>query len=167
MQNIHFSSKSNDWATPQDFFDKINDKYHFTLDACAIADNAKCANYFTPEQDGLKQDWGNNIVWCNPPYGREIGKWVKKGYDAAMNGALVVMLIPARTDTKYFHDYVIKGSIEFIKGRLKFGNSKNSAPFPSLLVEFIYENFEEFNLTRAETMDEYETQESLRHWGLI
>lgn len=135
--NIHFSSKSNEWATPQYFFDEVNAKYHFTLDTCATSENAKCVNYFTPEQDGLKQDWGNNIVWCNPPYGREIGKWVKKSYDAAMNGALVVMLIPARTDTKYFHEYVIKGSVKFIKGRLKFGNSKYPAPFPSLLVEFL------------------------------
>ena len=78
---------------------------------------------------------GGEIVWCNPPYGREIGRWVQKGYEEAEN-AVVVMLLPARTDTRWFHDYCMKGKITFLRGRLKFGGSKNAAPFPSMVVEF-------------------------------
>lgn len=132
---LMFSSKTDMHATPQDFFDEQNAKYRFTLDACASKENAKCSNYFTEKVDGLKQPW-TGVVWCNPPYGREISKWIQKGYDSSLEGATVVMLLPARTDTKYFHDICIKGEIEFIRGRLKFGDAKNSAPFPSMLVTF-------------------------------
>lgn len=134
---VHYASATNEWATPQDFFDKLDDEFHFTLDPCATPENAKCDLYFTQEEDGLSQNW-LGTVFMNPPYGREIGKWVKKAYEESLNGATVVCLIPARTDTKYWHEYVIGGGAEvrFIKGRLKFGGSKNSAPFPSAIVIF-------------------------------
>ena len=139
--SVHFSSKTDMWATPQDLFDKLNREHAFTLDVCAVADNAKCKKFFSPEQDGLSLNWWDNVCWMNPPYGREIGKWVKKAYDATFpdwqhTGAKVVCLLPARTDTKWFHDYCTKGKIEFLRGRLKFGGHKNSAPFPSMIVVF-------------------------------
>ena len=133
--NIHFSSKSNDWATPQWLFDKLNNYYHFTTDVCALPDNAKCPHFYTPEQDGLSQIW-TGVCWMNPPYGREIGKWMRKAWEASKAGATVVCLVPARTDTAWFQDYAMKGSIEFLRGRLKFGGAKNSAPFPSCIVVF-------------------------------
>ena len=124
--DLFFSSKSEEWATPQDFFEQIDKEFHFNLDACATAENAKCDKYYTKEQDGLSQEW-NGIVWCNPPYGRSIGMWVKKAYESK---ATVVLLVPARTDTKWFHDYVLgKAEVRFVKGRLKFGGCKNSARF--------------------------------------
>ena len=132
---VHFSSKTDMWATPQKFFDKYNEKYRFTLDPCATSDNAKCPIYFTEADDGLKQQWTGS-VWMNPPYGREIIKWMKKAYESSLQGATVVCLVPSRTDTKWWHDYAMKGEIEFIKGRLKFGDAKNSAPFPSAVVVF-------------------------------
>ena len=134
-----FSSATDLWATPQSFFDKLNEEFHFTLDPCATPQNAKCASYFTQEIDGLKQDWGGHTVFCNPPYGRELPKWVQKAHkESKKPGTTVVMLIPARTDTSYFHDYIYHHAreIRFIRGRLKFGNSKNSAPFPSMVVVF-------------------------------
>lgn len=133
--NVHFSSKTNEWATPQDFFNKLNEEFIFTLDPCATEENTKCAKFYTQEDDGLSQSWNNEIVFCNPPYGREIKHWVKKASEAV--GGVVVMLIPARTCTSYFHDYIYgKAEIRFIRGRLKFGDSKNSAPFPSMVVIF-------------------------------
>lgn len=137
---VMFSSKSDMWETPQDFFDKTNEEFHFTCDVCAIPENAKCEKFFTPEINGLKQEW-TGVCWCNPPYGRKIGLWVEKAYVASTRGATVVMLLPARTDTKWFHEYIYnKAEIRFIKGRLKFGNSKTAAPFPSMVV--IYRNEE-------------------------
>lgn len=131
--NVHFSSKTDLWSTPQDFFDKLNEEFCFTLDACALPENAKCKTYYSPEQDGLKQEW-KGCVWCNPPYGRQIGKWVEK---AAKSNSTVVMLLPARTDTKWFHEFIYgKSEIRFVKGRLKFGDAKNAAPFPSMIVIF-------------------------------
>jgi phage N-6-adenine-methyltransferase len=135
MNNIHFSSKTDMWATPQAFFDKYNEIYKFDIDVCAIAENAKCQKYFTPKENGLSQEWTGNC-WMNPPYGREIKKWVKKAYESSLDGATVVCLLPARTDTAWWHDYCINGKIEFIRGRLKFGNAKTSAPFPSAVVTF-------------------------------
>ncbi len=132
-----FSSSTDLWATPQDFFDRLNAEFDFDIDVCASPENAKCDTYFTKEQDGLSQSWGVTC-WCNPPYGREVGKWVKKAYISSKNeGSTVVMLLPARTDTKWFHEYIYNQSeIRFIKGRLKFGGSANSAPFPSMVVVF-------------------------------
>ena len=129
------SSNSDRWETPQKLFDELNQKYNFEIDVCALPENAKCENYFSPEVDGLKQEW-SGACWMNPPYGREIGKWMKKALESSRNGATVVCLVPARTDTAWWHDYAMKGEIEFIRGRLKFGNSKNSAPFPSAIVVF-------------------------------
>ena len=107
--------------------------YHFETDVCALLENAKCKRFFTPEMDGLKQEW-TGVCWCNPPYGRQIGKWVEK---AVKSFATVVMLLPARTDTKWFHDWCLPyGKIEFLRGRLKFGGCDNSAPFPSMIVVF-------------------------------
>lgn len=135
--NVMFSSATPEWETPQDLFDRLNDKYNFDLDPASTDENAKCKTHYTLRDDGLKKSWFGHTVFCNPPYGREISKWVKKGYLEAQNpGTTVVMLLPARTDTKWFHDYCKKGSIEFIRGRLKFGGSKNSAPFPSMIVVF-------------------------------
>lgn len=131
---IMFSSKTDEWATPQDLFDKLDNEFHFTTDVCANETNAKCKSYFTKEQNGLKQEWSGGVFWCNPPYGKEIGKWVQK---ASESESTVVMLLPARTDTKWFHNYIYgKAEIRFIRGRLKFGGSKNSAPFPSMVVIF-------------------------------
>lgn len=133
-----FSSASDNWATPQELFNQLNNEFAFTLDPCASADNAKCAQYYTKEQDGMKQNWGGQRVFCNPPYGRGIGKWVEKcSAESTKENTLCVMLLPARTDTKWFHDYIYnKAEIRFLKGRLKFGNSTNSAPFPSMIVIF-------------------------------
>ena len=123
------------WATPQAFFDELNKEFGFELDVCALPENAKCEKYYTPEIDGLKQQW-RGICWMNPPYGREIGAWMEKAYESSLEGATVVCLVPARTDTRWFHDFAMRGEIRFIKGRLKFGDSKNSAPFPSAVVVF-------------------------------
>lgn len=134
MNSVLLSSKSNEWATPQWFFDELNKEFHFTLDPCATPENAKCAKYYTREQDGLLQDWSGETVFCNPPYGREIRKWVKKAHD---ENATVVLLIPARTDTAYFHDYILgKADIRFLRGRLKFGSAETNAPFPSMVAIF-------------------------------
>ena len=133
---VHYSSKSNEWATPQKLFDELNEEFNFTLDPCATDENAKCNKHFTIEDDGLSKDWSKDVVFMNPPYGREIKKWIKKAYEESLNGATVVCLIPARTDTTYWHDFIFDKAddIRFLIGRLKFGNSKNSAPFPSAIV---------------------------------
>lgn len=137
---IMFSSKSMNWATPQDLFDKLNSEFHFTLDPCADSKNHKCATYYTERENGLAQCWGGQTVFCNPPYGRAIKHWVKKCSEESLKpNTTVVMLIPARTDTSYFHDYIYQKpnvEIRFIRGRLKFGDGKNSAPFPSMVVIF-------------------------------
>lgn len=138
MANIQacLSSKTDNWATPQDFFDNLNEEFHFTLDPCANEENHKCDLFFTKEQDGLTQDWGGHVVFCNPPYGKEIAGWVRYSYEQSQKqNTTVVMLIPARTDTRYFHDYIYgKAEIRFIKGRLKFGDATTAAPFPSMVV---------------------------------
>ena len=136
-KELMFSSKTDLWETPQDLFDKLNNEFHFTLDVCATPENAKCEEFYTKEQDGLKQPW-KGTVWCNPPYGRQIGEWVRRAFLASVSGSTVVMLLPARTDTRWFHEYIYgKAEIRFIRGRLKFGGSKNSAPFPSMVVVFM------------------------------
>ena len=126
-----FSSTTDMWATPQDFFDRLDEEFRFDLDPCAVPENAKCEKYFTPEEDGLAQDWTGHRVFCNPPYGSAIRHWVKKCHDEAQKGTLVVMLIPARTDTSYFHDYILhKAEIRFVRGRLRFGGGQNMRTFP-------------------------------------
>jgi len=137
-RGVMFSSKTGVWATPQDFYDKLDRLYGpFTLDPCANAENAKTANYFTEADDGLAQDWSGNVVFCNPPY-NNMKDWSKKCRDEALKSdTTVVLLCPARTDTRYFHDSIMfADEIFFIKGRLKFGGSKNSAPFPSMVAVF-------------------------------
>lgn len=155
-----FTSKTDLWATPQEFFDKINTEFGFELDVCALPENAKCERFFTPEVDGLKQEW-TGVVWMNPPYGNPehackrkckkkvcekrgyhvaqyipgIVDWMEKAYEASLNGATVVCLVPARTDTEWWHDYCMKGEIRLVKGRLSF-NDTGTAPFPSAVVIF-------------------------------
>ena len=137
MNAALLSSASEEWATPDDFFRALDTEFHFTLDPCSTDDNAKCAKHYTKAQDGLAQDWTGERVFCNPPYGREMPKWIAKCAEHGMRGGLAVMLIPARTDTRAFHDYIYhKAEIRFIRGRLKFGGVKNSAPFPSMVVVF-------------------------------
>lgn len=132
-----FKSETPEWSTPQNLFDKLNGIHHFTLDPASTHENAKCENHFTSVENGLSQNWGGNTVFCNPPYGREIGKWVQKAFEESRKpDTKVVMLLPARTDTAWFHNYCVKGKVEFLRGRLKFGDSKNSAPFPSMIVIF-------------------------------
>lgn len=137
MDKALFSSASGCWETPQDFFDVLDDEFHFSIDVAALPQNAKCSNYYTPEDNGLLQPW-MGTVWCNPPYGRHVGDWVRKANDeSSRNGATVVMLLPARTDTRWFHDYIYgKAEVRFVRGRLKFGGSVNAAPFPSMVVVF-------------------------------
>ena len=134
-----FSSKSKEWSTPQHFFDKLNDMFGpFTFDPCANPSNYKVAKHFTEEENGLEQDWGGEVVFMNPPYGRAIKDWIKKAYEESRKkNTTVIALIPSRTDTKYWHDYVLKAhELYFVKGRLKFGNGENSAPFPSAVIIF-------------------------------
>ena len=132
---VHLSSGRNNWETPQSFFDKLHEEFHFELDVCATPENAKCKKYYSPAEDGLKQEW-KGVCRMNPPYGREIGKWMKKAYESAPAGAIVVCLVPARTDTAWGFDHCTKGEIRLIKGRLKFGGAKNAAPFPSAIIVF-------------------------------
>jgi site-specific DNA-methyltransferase (adenine-specific) len=138
-RKVLFSSKNMCWETPKALYEKLNKEFNFDLDPCASADNAKCSNFFTEEDDGLAQEWGpNRTVFVNPPYGREIKNWVKKAYEESRKEkTTVVMLIPSRTDTVYWHQYCMKAAeIYFIKGRLKFSDSSMSAPFPSAVVVF-------------------------------
>ena len=136
FSDVMKKSTTCEWETPQWLFDEYNKKYKFTLDVCSTKENAKCKKYFTKEQNGLIQSWENERCWMNPPYGREISKWMKKAWKESKKGTLVVCLIPSRTDTKWWHEYAQRGDVKFIRGRLKFGNSKNSAPFPSAIVVF-------------------------------
>lgn len=131
-----YSSKSDEWYTPQDLFKSLDDEFHFNLDPCATPESAKCKTYFTKEDDGLSKKWGGYRVFCNPPYS-EINKWVEKAYrETREDNTIVVMLIPARTDTKYFHNFIYQRSeIRFVKGRVNFGGKAN-APFPSMIVVF-------------------------------
>lgn len=134
---VLFSSATHEWETPKEFFGELDKEFNFTLDPCCTHENAKCKKHFTKEENGLSQTWKGETVFCNPPYGRELPQWIKKCYEESLKGATVVMLIPARTDTKAFHEYIYhKAEVRFIKGRLKFGGSKNSAPFPSMIVIF-------------------------------
>ena len=134
---VMFSSNSDEWATPQWLFDELNNEFNFDLDPCASDENHKTPIYYTKYNSGLSQKWGGCRVFCNPPYS-QISKWVEKAFEEGHKpNTLVVLLIPSRTDTKYFHDYILhRAEIRYIKGRLKFGDQKNSAPFPSMIVIF-------------------------------
>ena len=134
-----FSSVKDDWTTPDDLYRQLDNEFHFDLDPCADSNNHKCNMFYTKEENGLLQNWQGHTVFCNPPYGaKSTSDWIKKcAEEGDKPNTTVVMLIPARTDTKAFHEYIYgKAEIRFIKGRLKFGNSKNSAPFPSMIVIF-------------------------------
>lgn len=147
MNKALFSSNRDDWETPSDFFLKLDQEFNFTLDPCSNGKNFKCPNFYTPEQDGLMQDWGQNTVFCNPliPKKGKQDSWVEKCYKESLSGATVVALLPARTDTERFHKYILgKAEVRFLKGRLVFEidkkpvlgkNGKPSpAPFPSMVV---------------------------------
>jgi phage N-6-adenine-methyltransferase len=131
-----FSSATNQWATPPDFFAVLDGEFGFELDVCADATNAKCSRYFTVVDDGLAQDW-HGVCWMNPPYGRGIEDWMRKAHESACAGATVVCLVPARTDTAWWHDFVMRADeVRLVRGRLHFGDSKSPAPFPSAVVTF-------------------------------
>lgn len=135
-----FTSNKDDWETPQDLFDYWNKIFSFTLDACASHSNAKCPRYWTKETNALVQDWDHETIWCNPPYGRKIGSFVRMACYAKHSS--VVMLLPARTDTRWFHDYIYKNpnvQICFLRGRVHFSNSPQPAPFPCMIV--IFQNY--------------------------
>jgi phage N-6-adenine-methyltransferase len=135
MNRVHFKSDRLDWATPQKLFDKLDKEFHFTLDVCALPHNSKCKNYFSPREDGLAQQW-SGVCWMNPPYGREIERWMHKATEESQRGATVVCLVPARTDTEWWHKYALQGEIRFIRGRVKFQGASATAPFPSAIVIF-------------------------------
>lgn len=142
MHKALLSSSGQEWRTPQEFFDMLNKEFNFTLDVAAANDNALCPAFFTKDRDALKRSWRpkTGSVFCNPPYGREIGHWVKKAYhEAIKHDTTIVMLLPARTDTSYFHNYIYgHAEIRFLRGRLKFTDSTGKthwpAPFPSMVV---------------------------------
>ena len=135
---VMYSSSTNEWSTPVEFYNKLNKIYNFTLDPCSTNNNHKCEKYFTQDDDGLVQDWGGERVFMNPPYGREIKNWIRKAHEESLkDNTVVVCLVPSRTDTRYWHDHCMKAAeIHFIKGRLKFGDSENAAPFPSAVIVF-------------------------------
>jgi site-specific DNA-methyltransferase (adenine-specific) len=135
-RSVHFTSRTCEWATPPELFAQLHGRHGFTLDACATAENARCPSYFTRTEDGLAQTWTGR-AWMNPPYGREIGAWMRKAWESAQTTAeLVVCLLPARTDTAWWHQWAARGEVEFLPGRLRFGGAKSGAPFPSALVAF-------------------------------
>lgn len=138
-KELMFSSEVHTYSTPQWLFDKLNSQFNFTLDACADKSNHKCDKYYTENDNGLIQNWNDETVWINPPYGQMQKTWVRKAYDEFVNNnATCVLLIPARVDTALFHDLIFPHAtqIQFLKGRLKFSGHKNSAPFPSAIVIF-------------------------------
>ena len=131
-----FTSNADCWATPPEFFEELNKEFDFDTDVCALPENTKCPHYYSPDDDGLRLNWTGSC-WCNPPYGRQIVKWVEKAYMSSLLGATVVMLLPARTDTAWFHEYIYgKAEIRFVRGRLKFVGAKSNAPFPSMVAVF-------------------------------
>ncbi len=137
MNEGMYSSNTDNWGTPQWLFDELDKEWHFDVDVCASSENAKCPRYFSKEENGLAQDWSQfNNCWMNPPYGRQIGIWIEKAYNESQKGTNVVCLLPSRTDTRWFHEYCLKGEIKFLKGRLKFNDGKTPAPFPSMIVVF-------------------------------
>lgn len=132
MNKALYSSATTEWETPQALFDALHARFHFDLDVCATAENAKCPRFFSPAENGLSQDWGGGRCWMNPPYGREIAAWARKARQEAERGALVVGLLPARTDTRWWQEDVMgHADVRFVGGRLRFGSATNSAPFPS------------------------------------
>lgn len=143
MNRVHFSSENKEWETPYSLFKPYEKEYNITLDVCATPENKKTRKFIDKKTNGLKADWGSLLqpgesCWMNPPYGREIEQWVKKAHDEALKGVTTVALLPARTDTHWFHTYVYTGKcrVTFLKGRIKFVDAEASAPFPSMIVIF-------------------------------
>lgn len=132
---VHYSSATEEWETPQDFFDELNQTFHFDLDACASHANTKCERYFTKGDNALEQDW-SGTVWMNPPYGRQIESFMQKAFSESCKGATVVCLVPNRTDTRWWHRYACRGVVIPIRRRLYFGGASSPAPFPSAVVIF-------------------------------
>ena len=134
-EHVLFTRKSDEWSNPDYVFDSLDKEFHFTLDPCATEEIHKCIRYFTIEKNGLEKDWGGEVVFCNPPYS-QIKKWVEKGYrEGIKDNTIVVMLIPARTDTRWFHNFILhRSEVRFIAGRIKFGEAKYNAPFPCMVV---------------------------------
>ena len=130
-----FTSDRQDWETPDDIFRALDAEFGFDIDVCATADNAKCRHYFSPNQDGLSQPW-HGVCWMNPPYGAGIPKWMAKAYRESLRGATIVCLVPARTDTVWWHEFAMRGEIRLVQGRLRFGHARHSAPFPSAIIVF-------------------------------
>jgi phage N-6-adenine-methyltransferase len=130
-----FSSERHDWQTPHELFNQLNGEFGFELDVCATAENAKCGHFYSPEQDGLKQPW-RGVCWMNPPYGSALPAWMAKAYASSLDGATVVCLVPARTDTRWWHDFAMRGEIRLVQGRLRFGHARFCAPFPSAIIVF-------------------------------
>jgi phage N-6-adenine-methyltransferase len=135
MNRVHFQSEVHTWETPVDLFRRLDREFRFDLDVCALPETAKCSRYFTPADDGLKQQW-KGVCWMNPPYGRQIGEWMRKAFEESQRGCTVVCLVPARTDTEWWHEYAMRGEIRFIRGRIRFKGAASSAPFPSAIVIF-------------------------------
>lgn len=144
---VHFSSAKHDWATPQPLFDALNAEFGFTVDAAANATNHKCARWYGQggeREDALTQPWDPaEVYWCNPPYGREQAAFVRQGYDVMCRGGVAVFLLPARTDTKMFHQYIWNTDaqktyngvqVRFLRGRVRFAGAPGPAPFPSMVV---------------------------------
>jgi phage N-6-adenine-methyltransferase len=133
--DVHYSSASAEWSTPQDLFDELDREFDFELDVCATAENAKCPRYFDKKIDGLRQNW-NATSFMNPPYGDVIGDWVAKVHYWGDRGYTIVCLLPARPDNRWWWDHARHGEIRFLKGRLRFGGATSSEPFPSAVVIF-------------------------------
>lgn len=159
--NVHFSSKTCEWPTPQWLFNALDAEFGFTLDPCSTHENAKCQKHFTRADDGLSQDWKDETIFMNPPYGTEICKWMKKAYQSTACGATVVCLVPARTDTRWWHEYAMKGEIRLLRGRIRFGGGKYSAPFPSAVIVFRPHGFrltafsDSFSCAQAQIQDRH------------
>lgn len=162
MNKVLFTSDKMDWSTPQWLFDKLNEEFNFDLDTCANKENVKCMLYIDEETNALIKDWAvdnkytknhkETICWMNPSYGRGIGTWMKKAYEESLKGCVVVCLVPARTDTKWWWQYTLQAyEIRFIKGRLKFGGADNCAPFPSAVIIFNKEKLHEAILNEIAT----------------
>lgn len=134
---LNRSSKTCEWSTPQYLFDYLNAEFQFTIDACATPENAKCDAFFTQEDDGLVQPWCGT-VFCNPPFGREIGHWVRKAWVSVQAGdCIAVLIVPARVDTAWWHDYATQAAeVRFVRGRVKYGGSPHGAPFPTAILVF-------------------------------
>ena len=128
-----FTSLSHEWQTPPEIFNPLNDEFGFTVDAAATDENALLPRYWTKREDSIKQDWSGERIWCNPPYGRDQQLFVRKA--AKLEAEVAVLLIPARTDTRIWHECIFPmAEIRFVKGRIQFVGAPSGAPFPSAVV---------------------------------